>query len=72
MQRAVNTTREKAVFSMWFAYIYCWATDGFFMDPPRQCIRSTLVNQKSVELRMRENENGASPRQSRKKTSTDD
>jgi hypothetical protein len=23
---AVNTTIEEAVFSMWFAYIHCWAT----------------------------------------------
>jgi hypothetical protein len=29
MQRAVNTTIVEEVFSMWFAYIHCWATDSF-------------------------------------------
>jgi hypothetical protein len=33
VQRAVNRTVEKAVFSMWFAYTHCWTTDVFSMDP---------------------------------------
>jgi hypothetical protein len=54
MQRAVNTTEEEEVFSMWFAYIHCWATDVYFMGPPRDCISSPIVNQKSVIERERE------------------
>jgi hypothetical protein len=34
IQRAVNTTVEEAVFSMWFAYIHCWARDVFSIDSP--------------------------------------
>jgi hypothetical protein len=41
VQRVVNTTIEKEVFSMWFAYIHCWATDAFSMDPRRDCISGT-------------------------------
>jgi hypothetical protein len=26
----VNTTIEEAVFSVWLAYIHCWATDVFY------------------------------------------
>jgi hypothetical protein len=48
MQRAVNTAIEEEVFSMWFAYIHCWETDVFSMDPPRDCISSRVVNEKSV------------------------
>jgi hypothetical protein len=54
MQRAVNTTIEEEVFSMWFAYIHYWATDVFSMDPPRDYISSPVVNQKSVAERERE------------------
>jgi hypothetical protein len=54
MQRAVNTTTEEAVFSMWFADIHCWATDIFPMDPPRDYISSPVVNQKSVVEREQE------------------
>jgi hypothetical protein len=49
MQPAANKTIEKEVFSMWFAYIHCWATDEFSMDPPRDCISDTEPNQ----IRMR-------------------
>jgi hypothetical protein len=30
MQRAVTTTIEEEVFSVWFPYIHCWATDVFY------------------------------------------
>jgi hypothetical protein len=43
-----KTPRETNVFSMWFAYIHCRATDVFSMDPPRDYISSPVVNQKSV------------------------
>jgi hypothetical protein len=46
MQRTVNITIEEKVFSMWFAYIRCWETDVFFLDPPRDYISSPVVNQK--------------------------
>jgi hypothetical protein len=72
MQQYNNTTIEKAVFSMWFAYIHFWATDMFSMAPPRDSVSSPAVNQKSAELGMREKENEASPRQSRKKGSAED
>jgi hypothetical protein len=29
MQRAINMTIKEETFSMWFAYILCWATDKF-------------------------------------------
>jgi hypothetical protein len=45
MQRAVNTTIEEDVFSMWFAYIHCWATDVFSMDLPRHYISGTEPSQ---------------------------
>jgi hypothetical protein len=41
----------------------------FFMGPPRDYIRGTEQNQMSPRT---ENENGASPRQSRKKGSAED
>jgi hypothetical protein len=44
MQSAVNT----AVFSMRFSYIHCGATNMFSLGPPRDCISSPVVNQKSV------------------------
>jgi hypothetical protein len=31
MQRTVNTIDEEA-FSMWFAYIHCWATEDFVVQ----------------------------------------
>jgi hypothetical protein len=43
MQRAVNTTIEEEVFSMWFAYINCWAMDAFSMGPHRDYINSSVV-----------------------------
>jgi hypothetical protein len=43
MQRAVNTIIEVELFSVWFAYIHCWTTDVFSMDPPRDCISSPVV-----------------------------
>jgi hypothetical protein len=46
MQRAVNTTIEEEVFSLWFAYIYCMAMDVFSMGPPRDYISSPVINQK--------------------------
>jgi hypothetical protein len=65
MRRVVNTTIEKAVFSMWFAYIHCGATDVFSMDPPRDHMRGTELNQIRIKKeRERENESGASLRQS--------
>jgi hypothetical protein len=53
MQGVVNKTIEETVFSMWFAYIHCGATDMFSMDPPRDYICRPVVNQKSVEKRDR-------------------
>jgi hypothetical protein len=43
MQFAVNTTIEEEVFSMWFAYIHCWAMDVFSLVPPRDCISTPVV-----------------------------
>jgi hypothetical protein len=43
MQHAVNITIEEAVFSMWFAYFHCWATDVSYNGPPRECISSPVV-----------------------------
>jgi hypothetical protein len=37
MQCIVNKTIEEGIFSMWFAYIYCRATDVSSVDPPRDC-----------------------------------
>jgi hypothetical protein len=54
MQRAVNTAIEKAVFSMSFAHIQWWATNVFSMDPSRDYVSSTVVNQKSAVERERE------------------
>jgi hypothetical protein len=48
MQRAVNTTLGEAVFSIWSAYVHCWATYVFSKGPPRDYISSPVVNQKSV------------------------
>jgi hypothetical protein len=39
----VNTRIEEAVFSMWFAYIHCWATDVFPIVPPQDYISSPVV-----------------------------
>jgi hypothetical protein len=69
MQRAVNTAIEENVFSVWFAYIHCWATDVFSMGPPRDYVSSPLVNQKSIVERERECK---SPRQAKKKGSAED
>jgi hypothetical protein len=60
MQRAVKTTIEEDVVSMWFAYIRCWVTDVFSMDSSRGYMSSPVVNQKSVRGRENENYNGAS------------
>jgi hypothetical protein len=67
MQHAVNTPIEEAVFSMLFACIHCGAMDIFFMDPPPHYISGAEPNQ----IRMTQNENGASPQQSRKKGSAE-
>jgi hypothetical protein len=53
MQRAVNTTIEEEVFSMWFAYFHCWATDTFSMGPPRDHISGTEPNETSRRTRTR-------------------
>jgi hypothetical protein len=37
---------------MWFAYIHCWATTVFSMDPPRDYISGTEQNQMSRRKRM--------------------
>jgi hypothetical protein len=60
MQRAVNATIEEEVFSMWFAYVHCWAKDVFSMGPLRDYISSPVVNQRSVVEREREREWGES------------
>jgi hypothetical protein len=52
MQCAVNTTIEEAVFSMWFVYIHCGATDVFSMDAPGDYISGTEPRESIVE-RMR-------------------
>jgi hypothetical protein len=70
MQHTVNTTIEEGVFSMWFAYIHFWAMDVFSMYPPRDYISGT--EPKQMRERENENENGASPQQSRKKGSAED
>jgi hypothetical protein len=54
MQRAVNTTIKEELFSIWFSYIHCWATDVFCIGPLRNYISSPVVNQKSVVERERE------------------
>jgi hypothetical protein len=54
MQLIVNTTIEKEVFSMWFAYIHCWTTDVFSRDQRRDYISTPVVNQRSVVERERE------------------
>jgi hypothetical protein len=53
MQRAVNTTTEEEVFSMWIAYIHCWATEVSSMGPPRDYISGTEQNQVSGRTRTR-------------------
>jgi hypothetical protein len=62
------------VFSMWFAYIHCWATDVFSTGPPQDYTCSPVINQKRVgeTESQNENENGASPWQSRKKGLAED
>jgi hypothetical protein len=47
VQRAIIRIEEE-LFSMWFAYVHCWATDVFPMGSPREYINSPVVNQKSV------------------------
>jgi hypothetical protein len=64
MQRAANTTIEETVFSMWFAYIHCGATDVFSMDPPQDYTSSPVVELSSSG---NQNENGASPRRSKRR-----
>jgi hypothetical protein len=54
---------------MWFAYVHCWATDAFSMDPLRDYISGT---EPKHEQRKNEKENGASPWQLRKKGSAED
>jgi hypothetical protein len=51
MQSAVNTTLEEEVFSVWFAYIHCWATDVFSMGLLRDYICGIKLNQ--IRMRMR-------------------
>jgi hypothetical protein len=51
MQRAVNATIEEEVFSMWFTY--CWSTDVFSINPPRDYISGTEQNQISRRMRTR-------------------
>jgi hypothetical protein len=75
------TTRSKCddgerVFSVWFTYIHCGTTDEFSMDPPRDYASGTEQNQVSRTMSQseskNENENGASPRQSRNMGSAED
>jgi hypothetical protein len=54
MQRVVNTTIKEAIFSIWLAYIHCWATDVFSVGPPRDYISNPVVNQESVVEREQE------------------
>jgi hypothetical protein len=44
--RAVNTTIEEAMNSIWFAYIHCWATDVFFVmsDPSLYNEKPTIID----------------------------
>jgi hypothetical protein len=49
----VNITIEEDVFSMWFAYIHCWATNVFSMSSSRDYISSTEQNQTSRRTRTR-------------------
>jgi hypothetical protein len=51
MQLAINTTIEAKVFSMLFAYIHCWETDVFSMDPPQDYISGTEPNQIRIDSR---------------------
>jgi hypothetical protein len=53
MQRAVNTTIEEEVFSMWFAYIHCCETHVFSTGPPRDYISGTEQTQMSRRTRTR-------------------
>jgi hypothetical protein len=53
MQRAVNKIKGE-MFSMWFSYSYCWATNVFSMGPSRDYISSPVVNQGSIVERERE------------------
>jgi hypothetical protein len=50
VQRAVNKTVDEEVFPMWFAYIHCWATDVFSMDPPRDYISGTEQIQRRTRM----------------------
>jgi hypothetical protein len=56
MQCAVNTTTEEEVFSMWFAYIQCGATDVFSMDPPQDYKSGKEPNQIRTRERVTERE----------------
>jgi hypothetical protein len=49
MQRAVNTTLEEKMFSVWFAYIICGATDVFSAGPPRDYISDIEPDQIRIE-----------------------
>jgi hypothetical protein len=52
MQRAVNKTIDEEVFSMWFTYIHCWATDMFSMGPSQDYISGTEPNQIKKKTRV--------------------
>jgi hypothetical protein len=54
MQRAINKTIEEEVFSMWIAYIHCWATDVSSTGPPRDYVNIAVVNEKCPVERERE------------------
>jgi hypothetical protein len=49
MQRAINKTKEEAIFSMWFVFIHCRATDMFSTDPSEDYISSPVVELKEGE-----------------------
>jgi hypothetical protein len=43
MQRAVNTTIEEEVFSMWFAYLHCWDSEIWSRVPRDSDPRMTAL-----------------------------
>jgi hypothetical protein len=47
MQRAVNTTIEEEVFSVWFPYIHCWVTDVFSVGPPRDYVSKSEISRQA-------------------------
>jgi hypothetical protein len=71
MQRAVNKIIKEEVFSMWFAYIHCGATDVFSMAPPRDYISDTEPNQ-IIGNWEKEKENVTSTLQSKNEGSAED